>query len=131
MYFTASTVLAIFSAAVAVAAPAANSDYNPYHKKDQYNKDCDDDWESKWKNDEWKKSEKLFYFDAEYYVKATPDQVIATTGAPAPGQPGAKGIFKYGINIEENTICYVSSHSANSLYLAANWPEYHSFWCHR
>jgi hypothetical protein len=127
MHFTAPTILAIFSAAVAVAAPTAGADYN----KDEYNKDCDDDWESKWKNDEWKKSEKLFYFDAEYYVKATPDQVIATTGVPAPGQPGAKGIFKYGINIEENTICYVSSHSANLPCLEAHWPEHYPFWCHR
>jgi hypothetical protein len=113
MYLTATAILAILSATVAVAAPTGAADYNPYFNKDKYNKDCDDDWKSKWNNDEWKKSEKLFYFDAEYYVKATPDQVIATTGAPAPGQPGAKGIFKYGINVAENTICYVSAPSAN------------------
>jgi hypothetical protein len=108
MHFNTTAVLALLSATVAVAAPTASSDYKPYHNKDKYNKDCDEDWKSKWDNDDWKKSEKLFYFDSEYYVKATPDQVIGTDGVPAPGQPGAKGIFKYGINVAENTICYVS-----------------------
>jgi hypothetical protein len=112
MHFTAPAMLAILSATVAVAAPTAGSDYGsdyrPYHNKDKYNDNYDEDWKSKWDNDGWKKSEKLFYFDTEYYVKATPDQVIGTDGAPAPGQPGARGIFKYGINVPENTICYVS-----------------------
>jgi hypothetical protein len=110
MYFTTPALLALLSATVAVAAPAANKgDNKPYYNKDKYNKDCQDDWEKKWKSDEWKKDENLFYYDAEYYVKATPDQVIATDGKATPGQPGAKGIFKYGINVAENTICYVSS----------------------
>jgi hypothetical protein len=111
MYFTAPALLALLSATVAVAAPAAHKgDDKPYYNKDKYNKDCQDDWEKKWKNDEWKKDENLFYYNAEYYVKATPDQVISQAGAPVPGQPGAKGIFKYGINVAENTICYVSQH---------------------
>ena len=111
MHFTAPAMLAVLSATVAVAAPTDNHKphYSPEkYNPDKYNKDCDEDWEHKWENDDWKKDENLFYFDAEYYVKATPDQVIASDGTPAPGQPGAKGIFKYGINIEENTICYVS-----------------------
>jgi hypothetical protein len=111
MHFTAPALLAILSATVAVAAPTDS--YKPHYNHEKYEKDCDDDWENKWKGEEWKKSESLFYFDSEYYVKATPDQVIATSGAPAPGQPGAKGIFKYGINVEENTICYVSLHSSH------------------
>jgi hypothetical protein len=120
MYFTAPALLAILSATVAVAAPAAHKgDDKPYYNKDQYKKDCQDDWEKKWKNDDWKKDENLFYYDAEYYVKATPDQVIATTGAAVSGQPGAKGIFKYGINIAENTICYVSQHFAS--YTIKTW----------
>ena len=109
MLFTAPALLAILSASVAVAAPTPG-DHKPSYNKDQYKKDCKADWEQKWKGDGWKKDEKLFYFDAEYYVKATPDEVISTAGAPTPGQPGAKGIFKYGINVAENTICYVSSH---------------------
>jgi hypothetical protein len=113
MHFSAAAALAILSATVAVAAPTTDN-HKPkpqpkqYHDKEKYNKDCKEDWEHKWQNDDWKKNENLFYFDAEYYVKATPDQVIATTGAAAPGQPGAKGIFKYAINVAENTICYVS-----------------------
>ncbi|KAH5649628.1 hypothetical protein HBI51_095100 [Parastagonospora nodorum] len=108
MHFSAATLLAVLSA-VAVAAPTAEPgrDQQPkQYNKEKYNKDCKEDWEHKWENNDWKKDEKLFYYDAEYYVKATPDQVIANSGAPAPGQPGAKGIFKYGINVAENTICY-------------------------
>jgi hypothetical protein len=110
MHFTAPALIAILSAAVAVAAPTAGKDdHKPsYHNREKYQKDCDQDWEKKWKNDDWKKDEKLFYYTSEYYAKATPDQVISNAGAPSPGQPGAKGIFKYGINAAENTICYVS-----------------------
>ncbi|KAH7071724.1 hypothetical protein FB567DRAFT_209779 [Paraphoma chrysanthemicola] len=99
MHFSAPALLALLTASVAVAAPTNGGD--------KYKKDCDQDWEKKWKNDDWKKSEKLFYFSSSYYVKATPDQVVnATSGLLVPGQPGAQGIFKYGINVEENTICY-------------------------
>jgi hypothetical protein len=120
MHFSAPALLALLSATVAVAAPTAGD--GKHYNKDKYNKECDDDWEKKWENDNWKKSEKLFYFDAEYYVKATPDQVInATSGLSVPGQPGAKGIYKYGINVEENTICYsktsTTPHARRSLTL--------------
>merc|ERR1712137_355717 len=100
MHFTTPALLALISAPLAFAAPTAG--------KHDYKTDCKKDFDAKWnaKDNGWKKNEKLFYFDAEYVVKATPDQVIANTGAPAPGQPGAKGLFKYGINIAENTICY-------------------------
>lgn len=102
MHFT--TPLLLLGATLAVAAPAPTNYEAP--KPVEYKKECKKDWEQKWKDDKWKKDEKLFYFNAEYYVKATPDQVIANSGAPAPGQPGARGIFKYGINVPENTICY-------------------------
>jgi hypothetical protein len=100
MHFTTPALLALISTPLAFAAPSGS--------KSDYKSDCKKDWDAKWNSHDnsWKKNEKLFYFDAEYVVKATPDQVIATTGAPAPGQPGAKGLFKYGINIAENTICY-------------------------
>jgi hypothetical protein len=100
MHFTTPALLALISTPLAFAAPSGS--------KHDYKTDCKKDWDAKWnaKDNSWKKNEKLFYFDAEYVVKATPDTVIATTGAPAPGQPGAKGLFKYGINIAENTICY-------------------------
>jgi hypothetical protein len=102
------TPLMLLTAALAVAAPTADPN-NKGNDKKGYISDCKKDLDNKWnqKNDDWKKNEKLFYFDAEYIVKATPDQVINTTQIPAPGQPGAKGLFKYGINIADNTICYV------------------------
>lgn len=104
MHFSAPAFITILTAALAIAAPTDKA-----ADKKAYIKDCKKDLDNKWnqKNDDWKKHEKLFYFDAEYVVKATPDQVINTTQIPAPGQPGAKGLFKYGINIADNTICYV------------------------
>lgn len=107
MLSTIPTLLVLLIPTLAVAAPTAHNEH-PRPNKEAYKQACNEDWDNKWRNDEWKKSEKIFYFDAEYIVKATPDQVIATDGKPTPGQPGAKGIFKYGINVAENTICYVS-----------------------
>lgn len=104
MHFTAPALLALLSATLTVAAPTSGSHWN----KDKYNKDCAEDWKQKWEDDKWRKSEKLFYFDTHFYVKATADEVIANNGTAVPGQPGARGIFKYGINVAENTICYVS-----------------------
>lgn len=108
MHFSAPAFITLLTAALAVAAPTAEPN-NKVTDKKAYISDCKKDLDNKWnqKNDDWKKNEKLFYFDAEYVVKATPDQVINTTQIPAPGQPGAKGLFKYGINIADNTICYV------------------------
>jgi hypothetical protein len=61
-----------------------------------------------WKHDigNWKNDVQVFSFDQTYAVKATPSQVRNGTTA-VPGQPGAKGLFKFGINVKENTICYV------------------------
>lgn len=94
MHFSTPTFVTLLAATLVVAAPT-NKDYD--NKKTQLEagkKDLNEKWDAK-------------PFDATYIVKATPDQVINTTQTPAPGQPGAKGIFKYGINIAENTICYV------------------------
>lgn len=114
MHFSAPAFIALLTATLAIAAPSAepnNKWADKYNDKKQYIKDCKKDLDDKWKqkDDHWKKNEKLFYFDAEYVVKAVPGEVIATDQTRAPGQPGAKGLFKYGINIADNTICYVRS----------------------
>jgi hypothetical protein len=112
MHFSAPAFIALLTATLAIAAPSAepnNKWADKYKDKKQYIKDCKKDLDDKWKqkDDHWKKNEKVFYFDAEYIVKAVPEEVIGSNQAPAPGQPGAKGLFKYGINIADNTICYV------------------------
>ena len=105
MHLTTPALIAIFSVTFASSSPTPILSTLHGWKKD---------WENKWKNDNWKSHEKIFYFDKTYHIKATPDQVISTTGQPTPGQPGAKGIFKFGINVAENTICYVRlSHHIN------------------
>lgn len=128
MHFSAPAFLTLLTAALVVAAPTAEPNNKTPDRK-TYIKDCKKDFDNKWdqKNDDWKKNEMLFYFDAEYVVKATPDQVIGTNQVPAPGQPGAKGLFKYGINIADNTICYVRlpHHISNySLYLCGQTNAY-------
>jgi hypothetical protein len=105
MLFTTSALVLSAVASVAVATPLPGN-HKPAYKED---------WEQKWKNDAWKKNEKIFYFDNEYFVMATPDQVINNSNVSAPGQVGAKGLFKYGINVAENTICYVSLRPCSSL----------------
>lgn len=108
MHFSAPALLTLLTATLAVAAPTAEPN-NKWGDRKNYIKDCKKDLDDKWKqkDDRWKKNEKIFYFDAEYVVKAEPGQVIGTDNNPAPGQPGAKGLYKYGINIADNTICYV------------------------
>ena len=99
MRSTTLPLLALLASPLAFAAPTPTPDYQA---------DCKKEWDDLWDSHDnnWWKKEKLFSFDAEYVIKATPDQVIANGGSPAPGQPGARGLFKYGINIAENTICY-------------------------
>lgn len=99
MHFITPALVALLAAPLALAAPTQASDY-----KETCKKDFDKVWNSH--DDKWWKKEKTFYFDAEYVVKATPDQVIANSGVPTPGEHGARGLFKYGINIAENVICY-------------------------
>ena len=99
MHFS-TTLLALFPLSVAVGSPVPGKyglDLGSWKK----------DWEHKWGNNEWKNDKKVFYFKDTYAVKADPSQVRNGTTS-VPGQPGAKGFFKYGINVEENTICYVS-----------------------
>lgn len=102
MYFSTSAFVALLAAAFASAAPTAES--NSQVVDSAHIRDIKTTLGNLWNQ----KNEKVFYFDAEYIVKATPDQVINTNQVPEPGQPGAKGLFKYGINIADNTICYVS-----------------------
>ncbi|KAI9875064.1 MAG: hypothetical protein M1830_008974 [Pleopsidium flavum] len=52
-----------------------------------------------------KPSYRLFDFTSEYQVKALPGNVVNGT-TPAPGQPGAVGYYKLGLNADLNTICY-------------------------
>lgn len=54
-----------------------------------------------------------FYFTSTYAVVATPDQVINGTVA-TPGEPGAIGLYNYGINSELEVICYVSPKSKSN-----------------
>jgi hypothetical protein len=110
MRFTVPTI-ALLSATLAVAAPTAEPQtlgeiITGIIGKVTNLKDWKLDWENKWKNDDFKKNEKVFYFDAEYFVKATPNQVINNNNVATPGEKGARGLFKYGINVAENTICY-------------------------
>ncbi|KIV96835.1 hypothetical protein PV10_00652 [Exophiala mesophila] len=46
-----------------------------------------------------------FVFTSTYSVIATPDQVINGTQV-TPGEPGARGIYNYGINTILDVICY-------------------------
>jgi hypothetical protein len=59
------------------------------------------------------KDDSVFSFDKVFVVKADPNQVRNGT-TPVPGQPGAEGLFKYGINVDDNTICYVCLHPFSS-----------------
>lgn len=47
-----------------------------------------------------------FKFTSTYKVWATPDQVVNTNNTFTGGLPGAKGLYKYGINSDENVICF-------------------------
>ncbi|KAM0755203.1 hypothetical protein T439DRAFT_322259 [Meredithblackwellia eburnea MCA 4105] len=48
----------------------------------------------------------LFKFTSTYAAYATPDQVVNNSNVATPGEPGAWGWFKYGINAPEEIICY-------------------------
>jgi len=45
-------------------------------------------------------------FTSAFTVMATPDQVVSTAGAPAPGEAGATGTFDFRINSDQEIICY-------------------------
>jgi hypothetical protein len=99
MHFTTPLLTALL-ATTAIATPTG------YWVHKNNNNDRNKHWTEKWNHNDYK-HEKVFTFDKTFVVKAEPSQVRNGT-VPAPGQPGAKGLFKYGINVEENTICYVS-----------------------
>ncbi|KAF2124879.1 hypothetical protein P153DRAFT_400949 [Dothidotthia symphoricarpi CBS 119687] len=103
MLFTKSAVIAFLSATIVTAAPTNNVEARGTAK---YDDDCKKDFDNKWKNDDWEKNEKIFYFNKEIIVKAGPGNVVNNSNVAVPGQPGGRGIFKFGINVEENTICY-------------------------
>jgi len=47
-----------------------------------------------------------FEFTSDYRVIATPGQVVDTNNVRTGGLPGAIGFYNYGINSDENVICY-------------------------
>lgn len=49
---------------------------------------------------------KTDYFTSTYTVLATPDQVVDSANQFTGGLKGAKGLYKFGINSKEDTICY-------------------------
>ena len=49
---------------------------------------------------------KTDYFTSTYVVIATPDQVVDSENQFTGGLKGAKGIYKFGINSKDDTICY-------------------------
>lgn len=47
-----------------------------------------------------------FEFTSTYEIVATPDQVVDANNTFTGGLKGAKGLYKFGINSNENVICY-------------------------
>lgn len=47
-----------------------------------------------------------FHFTSTYSVVARPDQVVDSTNKFTGGLEGATGLFNFGINSDENVICY-------------------------
>ncbi|KAL7417648.1 hypothetical protein BDY24DRAFT_411613 [Mrakia frigida] len=48
----------------------------------------------------------VFGFTSTYAAYATPDQVVNGSQVSVPGEPGAWGTFKFGINAPEELICW-------------------------
>merc|ERR1712080_346479 len=64
-------------------------------------------WGQKWGNKQEEVAKKgPFKFTSTYEVKATPDQVVDATNAYTGGLAGASGLYKFGLNSDENVICY-------------------------
>jgi len=64
-------------------------------------------WGQKWGNKQEEVAKKgPFKFTSTYEVKATPDQVVNATNAYTGGLAGASGLYKFGLNSDENVICY-------------------------
>lgn len=49
----------------------------------------------------------VFHFTSTYTAYAGPDQVINNSQVAVAGEPGAYGVYKFGINSYEDLICYV------------------------
>ncbi|KAG9256453.1 uncharacterized protein F5Z01DRAFT_510844 [Emericellopsis atlantica] len=49
---------------------------------------------------------KTKYFTSAYKVLATPDQVVNSMNEKTGGLKGAKGLYTFGINSDEDVICY-------------------------
>lgn len=47
-----------------------------------------------------------FDFTSTFSILATPDQVVDSNNATTGGLPGAKGLYLFGLNSHQNTICY-------------------------
>ncbi|KAH7031453.1 uncharacterized protein B0I36DRAFT_431557 [Microdochium trichocladiopsis] len=54
----------------------------------------------------YKKTWSPFDFTSTSEVVATPEQVVNTTNFFTGGLPGAKGYYKFGLNSDEDIICY-------------------------
>lgn len=108
MHFSTATLATLFLSSSVLAGPI----WGPGHGGDDDRKNKEG---KGWDNDKDKDRYKEYDFSQfknVYTVKAYPDQVVSgqgTAAVPAPGEPGAKGFFKFGINVHKNTICYVSS----------------------
>ncbi|KAI9669827.1 MAG: hypothetical protein M1817_004568 [Caeruleum heppii] len=101
MKFLLTTALAVMAAASCVAKPTSISITNT-------NTNTNINGGANKNNEERKKfrlTNLIFEFDAIVGTVATPDQVRNGT-TPAPGQPGAYGTFKFGLQPSTNTICY-------------------------
>lgn len=92
MHFSTAAILSLFTT-TALASPILGLG------------DWKKDWADKWNKKNYK-DENVFHFDKTIVVKADPNQV-RNGSTPVPGQQDAKGLFKFGINVADNTICYV------------------------
>lgn len=54
---------------------------------------------------EWK-ADGPFHFTSTYSVVASPDQVVDSENEFTGGLEGCTGMFNFGINADENVICY-------------------------
>lgn len=112
MKFTLTTALAaLVAASSVVATPTCNSVTNTNTNSVNVgnNNSNNGNGGGANKNNEERKKFRLtnliFEFDAVIGTIATPDQVRNGT-TPVPGQPGASGIYKFGLQSSTNTICY-------------------------
>ncbi|KAG7529380.1 hypothetical protein FFLO_05695 [Filobasidium floriforme] len=105
MRFAALALLAL--PALAMAAPSSkreNWGKEKEHDDMHDHKEYDDHHEDKHHEKELVKG--VFHFTSTYTAWAGPDQVINNSQVAVPGEPGAYGVYKFGINADEDLICY-------------------------